>query len=89
LTPFAPQIGRQFYEALQRGDTSAARQVIFDYEEPLLKVTLKLGYPHAYKSALYLTGHYQTNEVRPPKLTNTAEQIQPLKEFLQRKGLVS
>jgi len=88
LTPFAPQVGAQFYAAMQQGDMAAARQVIYDYEEPLLKVTIPLGYPHAYKSALYLTGHYNTNVVRPPKLTNTMEQIKPLREFLERKGLL-
>jgi len=89
LTPFAPQIGAKFYHALQQGDTSAARQMIFDYEEPLLKVTLKLGYPHAYKSALYITGHYKTNAVRPPKVTNSLKQIEPLRRFLEQKGLLS
>ena len=89
LTPFAPQVGARFYAAMQRGDMSAARQVIYDFEEPLLKVTIPLGYPHAYKSALYLTGHYKTNAVRPPKLTNTMEQIKPLRELLRQFSLVT
>lgn len=89
LTPFAPQVGARFYAAMQQGDMAAARQVIYDFEEPLLKATIPLGYPHAYKSALYLTGHYKTNAVRPPKLTNTMEQIKPLRAFLEQKGLMS
>ena len=88
LVPFAPQVSLRFYRALQQGNTDAARQIIFDYEEPLLKVTLKLGYPQAYKSALYLTDHYKTNAVRPPKLTNTQQQLEPLRQFLMQRNLL-
>jgi len=88
LTPFAPQVGLRFYNALKAGNVTGARQMIFDYEEPLLKLTIPLRYPHAYKSALYLTGHYKTNLMRPPKRTNSPAEIEPLRQFLQEKGLV-
>ena len=87
LTPCAPQVGLRFYTALKRGDVDAAKRVIFDYEEPLLKVTIPLGYPHAYKSELYLTGQYQTNLMRPPKKSNTMEEIEPLRKFLDQHEL--
>jgi len=87
LTPGAPQIGRRFYDALVRGDIPAARQVIFDYEEPLIGLTIPLGYPQAYKSELFLAGHYATNLMRPPKKTNTLTQIAPLERFLTRRDL--
>ena len=87
LAPFAPQIALRFYQSLRSGDVEAARQVIFDFEEPLLKQTIPLGYPHAYKSALYLTGHFKTNLMRPPKRTNSMEQIEPLSRFLKEKGI--
>ncbi len=66
-----------------------ARRVIFDYEEPLLEVTIPLGYPQAYKSALFLTGHFKTTLVRPPKRSNTPDEIKPLREFLRQKGLLT
>jgi len=88
LTPFAPQLGLEFYEALKQGDINTARRVIFDYEEPLLKVTIPLGYPQAYKSALYLTGHYKTNLIRPPKKSNSPAEIKPLREFLAQNKLL-
>ena len=88
LTPFAPEIGLKFYQALVMGDIQEARKYIFNYEEPLLKTTRLLGYPNAYKSALYLTGHYKTNLMRPPKKTNSLSDIEPLREFLAIKGLL-
>ena len=88
LTPFAPQIGLQFYQALEEGDYDEARQYIFDFEEPLLKVTIPLGYPHAYKSALYLAGLYKTNLMRPPKASNSLSSLEPLRAFLEEKDLI-
>lgn len=88
LAPFAPEVALRFYQSLTKGDILAARQVVFDYEEPLLKHTGPLGYPHAYKSALYLTGHFKTNLMRPPKHTNTMQEIEPLRKFFKQKGIV-
>jgi dihydrodipicolinate synthase/N-acetylneuraminate lyase len=88
LTPFAPQVGLKFYEALKTGDIPEARRLIFEYEEPLLKVTIPLGYPNTYKSALYLTGHYRTNRMRPPKKTNLLSELKPLREFFEKKGFL-
>jgi dihydrodipicolinate synthase/N-acetylneuraminate lyase len=88
LAPFAPDVSLRFYELLTNGDVEAARQIIFDFEEPLLKLTALLGYPHAYKSALYLTGHFKTNSMRPPKMTNTMEEIEPLRRFLRQKRII-
>ena len=88
LTPFAPQVGMDFYEALQRNDIVAARSVIFDYEEPLLKVTIPLDYPQCYKSALYLAGLYKTTLVRPPLASNATSDLEPLRVFLKEKRLI-
>ena len=87
LAPFAPEVSLRFYQSLTKGDFEFARQVVFDYEEPLLERTIPLGYPHAYKSALYLTGRFKTNLMRPPKQTNTMEEIEPLRKFLKQKGI--
>ena len=88
LTPFAPEVGVRFYDTMVKGSMEEARQMVFDYEEPLLKVTLALGYPQCYKSALYLQGLYKTQLVRPPKTSNTPEDLAPLREFLETRGLL-
>lgn len=88
LAPFAPEVSLRFYEALTRNDLDKARAVINEFEEPLLKVTIPLGYPNAYKSALHLTGHYRTNLMRPPQRGNNAAQLAQLRGFLQTKGLL-
>jgi dihydrodipicolinate synthase/N-acetylneuraminate lyase len=88
LTPFAPQVGVRFYEAMKKGSIEEARQMIFDYEEPLLEVTIPLEYPQCYKSALYLRGIYKTQLVRPPKKSNTPDDLSPLRQFLQERGLL-
>ena len=88
VTPFAPEIGLRFYDALRRGDLDQARAVIYEYEEPLLKVTIPLGYPNAYKSGLNLLGIYRTNHMRPPQRGNPAAQLAPLHAFLRSKGLL-
>ena len=88
LTPFAPEVGVRFYDTMLKGSMEEARQMVFDYEEPLLKVTLALGYPQCYKSALYLQGLYKTQLVRPPKTSNTPEDLAPLREFLETRGLL-
>ena len=85
LTPFAPKVGTAFYDALKKGDIPAARKFVYDYEEPLLKVTIPLGYPQAYKSELYLIGKYGTPLIRPPKKSNTVEELGPLREFIRSK----
>jgi 4-hydroxy-tetrahydrodipicolinate synthase len=88
LTPFAPQVGLSFFRALENGDYPEARRHVFEYEEPLLEYTIPLGYPACYKSLIYLAGYYKTNLMRPPKETNPLADLAPLREFLERKGLL-
>ena len=88
FAPFAPQVSLEFYEALKRNDVTVARKIIFDYEEPLLRITTPLDYPQAYKSALYLAGLYKTNLVRPPLASNAVSDLEPLRTFLKQKHLI-
>jgi 4-hydroxy-tetrahydrodipicolinate synthase len=89
LAPAAPEISQRFYQAVIDGKTNAAQQIVFDYEDPLLKATIPLGYPQAYKSMLHLAGHYRTNRVRPPRISNPVDQLADLKGFLKRAGAIA
>jgi len=88
ITPIAPQIGIGFYDALKRGDMDQSREIVYKYEDGLLQITIKLGYPHCYKSLLYLARLYKTTLVRPPRRSNRPEDLGPLKEFLQEHGWI-
>ena len=83
ITPIAPQIGIGFHDALKQGDMDQAREMVYKYEDGLLKITGKLGYPQCYKSLLYLAGLYKTTLVRPPRRSNHPEELGPLKAFLK------
>lgn len=88
LAPLAPQVSWRFYDAVQSGKWDKAKQIVFEYEEPLLKTTIPIGYPQAYKAMLYLAGHYPTNLVRLPRITPPVEKLKYLKSFLQEKGII-
>ncbi len=88
LTPFAPEIGIEFHQAMERNDIARAREIVFQYEDTLLAITIPLGYPQCYKSALYLKGLYSTTLVRPPRKSNMPEELGPLKEFMEQNNLI-
>ena len=88
ITPFAPKIGVDFFNALERGDFVTAKEMTFKYEDALLKVTGKLGYPHCYKSLIHLSGQYKTTLMRSPRTGNTPEQVAELKAFLLKSGML-
>ena len=83
LAAFAPEISLRFHQAVMKDDLKTAREIMFQYEEPLMASVRGLGFPHVYKSILYLAGHYRTNLMRSPRLAHTAAQMAPLKKVLQ------
>ncbi len=83
LAPIAPQISHSFYTALTEGDLDEARRIMFHYEDHLLKITIPIGYPQMYKSALYLSGHYATNLMRPPRRSNGPAELAKMRECLE------
>jgi dihydrodipicolinate synthase/N-acetylneuraminate lyase len=89
LAPAAPDVSIRFYQAVVDGKLDVARQMVVEYEEPLLKATIPLGYPQAYKSMLHVAGHYRTNKVRPPRISNPVSELENLKAFLKRAGAVA
>lgn len=88
LAPVAPGISQRFYRCVQSGDWDKAREIIFEYEEPLMKETIPLGYPQAYKAMLHLAGLYATNLVRPPRLTPPLSELAGLRSFLMAKEII-
>ena len=87
--PFAPEMTLKFYHALTQGNYDAARDIVLQFEDPLVDITSGLGYPHCYKSLLYLMGFYKTTLMRPPRISNHPEELGELKTFLQNHGLIA
>ncbi len=86
--PFAPEIALRFYEALERNDLDEARRVMFEYEDPLMKVARVLGWAQTIKSILQLTGLFHTNLWRPPVPSHGPAEKKQLREFLVKKGIL-
>ena len=86
--PFAPAIAFRFYGALERNDLDEARRVMFEYEDPLLKVAGSLGWGQSIKSILQIKGLFHTNLWRPPIPSHGPEQKKQLRQFLAAKGLL-
>ncbi|MYC81584.1 MAG: dihydrodipicolinate synthase family protein [Acidobacteria bacterium] len=86
--PFAPAIAFRFYGALERNDLDEARRVMFEYEDPLMKVAGGLGWGQSIKSILQIKGLFQTNLWRPPVPSHGPEPKKQLRQFLADKGLL-
>ncbi len=86
--PFAPAIAFRFYGALERNDLDEARRVMFEYEDPLMKVAGGLGWGQSIKSILQIKGLFHTNLWRPPVPSHGPEPKKQLRQFLADKGLL-
>ena len=58
IASFAPQISLRYHQAVLQDDLPTAREICFEYEEPLMESVRGLSFPHVYKSIHYLAGHY-------------------------------
>jgi dihydrodipicolinate synthase/N-acetylneuraminate lyase len=88
LAPIAPTVSWSFYDAVRAGNEEKATSIIKEYEEPLIRETIPLRYPQAYKAMLYLVGIYKTNLVRPPRITPPTSSLESLKSFLKEKSII-
>jgi dihydrodipicolinate synthase/N-acetylneuraminate lyase len=88
IAPVAPGVSQRFYRAIRAGEWNEAGEIVFEYEEPLMKATIPLGYPQAYKAMLYLAGLYPTPYVRPPRISPSRESLADLRGFLQSKKII-
>ena len=86
--PFAPAIAFRFYHALERNDLDEARRIMFEYEDPLMKVAGALGWGRSIKSILQIKGLFHTNLWRPPVPSHGPEPKKQLRKFLADKGLL-
>jgi len=89
IAPVAPRVSLAFYEAVMAQRWDEAQRIVAEDEVELLKLTIPLGYPQAYKALAHLAGFYATPNVRPPRLSPTVEAMAPLKAFLTEKGWIS
>ena len=83
LAAFAPEYSLRYHQAVLQDDLKTAREILFQYEEPLMASVRGLAFPHVYKSILSIAGHYRTNRMRPPRVAHTELQMAPLKKVLQ------
>jgi dihydrodipicolinate synthase/N-acetylneuraminate lyase len=88
IAPIAPAISWEFYNAVRAGNEEKARSIITEYEQPLLRETIPLKYPQAYKAMLYFAGIYKTNLVRPPRITPPTSSLESLGSFLKHKAII-
>lgn len=87
--PFAPKIALRFYSALTRNNLDEARQVMYEYEDPLMKLAGPLGWGQTIKSILHVTGLFKTNLWRPPTPSHGPVQEKLVGEFLVKKGILN
>ena len=83
IAPFLPRIAMQFYNLLVAGKLDEAWEIVTRYEEPWMKVALKLGWLHSIKSAENIYGLVPTNYVRRPGASHTAEQREQVRQGLE------
>ena len=84
VAPFRPDIALTFYNALTTGNDADAREVVFRYEEPWLKVATGLGWLPSIKSALHIHGLYPNHRLRTPAVFHTDEQHREVRAALAR-----
>ena len=69
---------------LTTGRDDDAREIVFRYEEPWLKVASRLEWLPSIKSALHLHGLYPNHRLRTPAVSHGDEQHQEVQAVLQR-----
>ncbi len=88
FAPFAPAIAHRFYEALKKEDLDTARQVVYDYEDPLIHAASPLGWGQSIKTILQVTGLFRTNLWRPPTPSHGPKERQQLRALLEKLQLL-
>ena len=84
IAPFRPDIALEFYSALTAGHADDAREIVFRYEEPWLKVATRLEWLPSIKSALHLHGLYPNYRLRTPAVSHTDEKHQEVRTALKQ-----
>ncbi len=85
---FAPKVTTRFWEALKRGDTAAAREIVDRYEKPVFDFCLAgpRGF-HAYWRAFMEHFGVAKRYVRPPEESCTEEDMKRVRALCERLNL--
>ncbi len=85
IAPFRPDVALKFYDLLVARDYDGAWEMVFRYEEPLMKFAGSMGWLQTLKSIFLLRGLFPNNRVSPPsKRGHNTEELQKVREFLGR-----
>ena len=83
FSTFAPDVTRKFWDACQRGDTGAAKEMVIKYDVPFFQ-----KWSHAYWRATLETFGLAKRYLRPPERHFTQEQVGDVKPFFRSLGLL-
>jgi dihydrodipicolinate synthase/N-acetylneuraminate lyase len=87
---FQPEISLRFFSFIEHGQIADAVQIIKRYEMPWSDFTIfgrrKFDAKSTLKTILWLTGHFATNRVRFPRVTQRTDgpEVAAIREFLHQ-----
>ena len=82
IAPFRPDIALEFYGHMTGGDLAAAQQIVFQYEEPLMRLASRFNWLNLMKTAIMMHGFYPNNRVgNPTKATLVGDELQEAQKF--------
>ncbi len=67
IAPFRPDIALEFYHHLVEGRADAAREVVFRFEEPLMRFAGSVNWLFMMKTAIRMLGFYPTSTIGAPR----------------------
>lgn len=67
IAPFRPDIAIEFYRHLVEGHPEAAREIVFRFEEPLIRFAGSVNWLFMMKTAIRMLGFYPTSTVAAPR----------------------
>ncbi|MDP6450209.1 MAG: dihydrodipicolinate synthase family protein [Lentisphaeria bacterium] len=84
VAPFRPDLAIEFGNLVEAGDTAAAKDIIYRYEEPLIAFAGTVNWQVFLKSSVMIRGFYPNNRVgNPTKTCATGEEFERIKKFFE------
>lgn len=74
IAPFRPDLALKFYRALVESRAEAAREIVFQYEEPLLRLANTVNWLLLMKTAIRMLGFYPTHTAAAPRQANSKQE---------------
>ncbi len=81
-TTFAPDISKQFWDAIRTGDEPQAVKITLKYDYPFIR---RFSHPFWHATLEYFG--LGTRHIRPPHVAYTDEQMKQVREFFEQRGL--